>query len=168
MLSFVSVYLSVDPFWHMWCRGGHRGEILLIFGRFWEPLARLGGTIGGLMGAWNATSSSLAWLLDGLWSSFYVNLAKIVRFVILTPLCSGITTFEGPAAQVGAARSTKSRPRWARSGLNRGRDDKKGAKSGRSCRSVCQRSGTVRKSTKIKRNSDRVRGQDYLSSRGYD
>ena len=146
MLSFASVYLSVGPFWHTWRRGGHRDEILSIFGRFWEPLARLGGTIGGLMGAWDATSRSLAWLLDGLWFSFYGSLGKTVRFVILTPLCSGITTFEGPAAQVGAARSTKSRPRWARSGLNRGRDGKKGAKSGRSCRSVCQRSANARKS----------------------
>ena len=147
MLSFASVYLSVGTFWHKRRRGGHRGEILLIFGQFLEPLARLGGIIGGLVCAWDAISGSLAWLLDGLWFSFCVNLVKSRTFCYFNAFCSGIGISEGPAAQVGAARSTKSRPRWARSGLNRRRDDKKGAKSGQSCRSVCQRSGNGRKSS---------------------
>ena len=64
------------------------------------------------MAARGVTLGSLDRLSRGLGSSFNANFMKNSSFVILTPLCSEITTLEGPAAQVGATWQAKVTLGW--------------------------------------------------------
>ena len=76
--------------------------ILLIFGRFWMSLGRLVGVICAPVGALVVIFGPLDRVLKGLGPTFERNIVEKLVLVILVPRLGETTTFEGPAAQVGA------------------------------------------------------------------
>ena len=120
-----------------------------MFDRFWWSLGRLLGVICAPVGALVVIFGPLDRLLKGLGPTLERNLVEKSVFVILVPRLGQTTTFEGPAAQVGATWSRKSRQRRAQGGQSGGRDSKKGAKTGQSGRRVCRASATHRKSAQL-------------------
>ena len=74
----------------------------MIVGRFGRSLGRLVGVICAPVGALVVIFGPLDRLLKGLGPTFERNIVEKSVFVILVLSLSETTTFEGPAAQVGA------------------------------------------------------------------
>ena len=73
-----------------------------IFYRFLGSLGRLVGVICAPVGALVVIFGPLDRLFEGLGPTFERNIVEKSVFVILVPRLGETTTFEGPAAQVGA------------------------------------------------------------------
>ena len=99
---FAPMYPPGDICGSKWRSGGHWDHFLSIFGRFLGSLGRLVGVICAPVGALVVIFGPLDRLLKGLGPTFERNIVEKSVFVILVPRLGETTTFEGPAAQVGA------------------------------------------------------------------
>ena len=129
-----SVVPPGGTFGFIWRSGGHWGQLLLIFYGFGGSLGRLLGVICAPVDALVVIFGSLDGLLKVLGPTFESNMPERSGFVILVPRLGETTTFEGPAAQVGATWSIKSHPGDAWGSQNGVQGGKKCAGSGQSGR----------------------------------
>ena len=85
-----------------WRSVGHWDQLLSIFDRVWGSLGRLVGVICVPVAVLVVIFGPLGRLLRGLGPTFTRHIVEKSVFVILVPRLGETTTFEGPAAQVGA------------------------------------------------------------------